>query len=142
VAEAVRVLEPSIQEAGASVTWDDSLPAVLGDRAQLVQLVQNLVGNAVKYHGPRSPVVHVSASRNGDDWAFAVEDNGIGIDARQHEKIFEVFRRLHDQQEYPGTGVGLAVCRRVVLRHGGRIWVDSTPGEGSVFRFTIPARGA
>jgi light-regulated signal transduction histidine kinase (bacteriophytochrome) len=110
----------------------------MGDQGQLVQLFQNLIGNGIKYHGARAPRVHVSALRNDGAWVFSVSDNGIGIEPEQHHRIFEIFRRLHTQREYPGTGIGLAVCRRIVERHGGSIWVESEPGEGSTFRFTIP----
>jgi light-regulated signal transduction histidine kinase (bacteriophytochrome) len=118
----------------------DELPAVMGERTQLVQLMQNLIGNGLKFHGLEPPHVHVSAESGGNEWVFSVRDNGIGISPEHHERIFEIFRRLHNQQEYPGTGVGLAVCRRVVGHHGGRIWVESEAGHGSVFRFTIPER--
>jgi chemotaxis family two-component system sensor kinase Cph1 len=108
------------------------------DRSQLAQLLQNLIGNGLKYHGTERPTVHVSAIRQGGEWVISVRDNGIGIAPRHQERVFEIFRRLHNQQEYPGTGIGLAVCRRVVNRHGGRIWVESEVGKGSNFLFTIP----
>lgn len=117
------------------------LPAVRADPAQLGQLFQNLIGNAIKFHGPRSPVVRVSAERFGTEWVFSVRDNGIGIAPDQHERIFDVFQRLHTRAEYPGAGIGLAICKRIVERHGGRIWVESKPGEGSTFFFTLPAHG-
>jgi light-regulated signal transduction histidine kinase (bacteriophytochrome) len=100
--------------------------------------MQNLIGNGLKYHGDKAPNVHVSAKRNGNEWTFSVRDNGIGIDPKYYDRIFEIFKRLHDQTEYPGTGIGLAVCRRVVTRHGGKIWLESEAGHGSVFHFTIP----
>jgi len=109
----------------------------MGDSAQLVQVMHNLIGNALKYHGEGTPRVHVSAERNGNEWIVTVQDNGIGIDPKYYERIFEIFTRLHSEKEYPGTGIGLAVCRRVVNRHGGRIWVESEPGHGSAFHFTI-----
>lgn len=130
-------LEASITDTGALVTMDE-LPVLAGDRGQLAQLLQNLVGNAIKYHGPERPSVHVSARRKEQEWILSVRDNGIGIADKHHGKIFEVFRRLHTEQAYPGTGIGLAICRRVVERHGGEIWVESEPGEGSCFFFTIP----
>jgi light-regulated signal transduction histidine kinase (bacteriophytochrome) len=102
-----------------------------------VQLLLNLIGNALKYRGADPPRVHVSAERKGTEWQFAVQDNGIGIESRHHEQIFEIFKRLQGQREYPGSGIGLAVCRRVAHRHRGRIWVESEPGRGSVFYFTI-----
>jgi signal transduction histidine kinase len=133
----LRNLAADIREKGASVTYA-SLPAVLGDGTQLVQLFQNLIGNAVKYAADRQPVVHVGVEQRGDDWLFSVRDNGIGIDPRHHKRIFEIFQRLHGAQEYAGTGIGLAVCRRIVERHNGRIWVESEPGKGSTFFFTLP----
>lgn len=130
-------LEASITDAGAEVTADE-LPAVAGDRSQLSQLLQNLIGNGIKYHGEQPPHVHVSAARTDDTWTISIRDNGIGIDPRHHQRIFEIFRRLHTEQAYPGTGIGLAVCRRVLQRHGGEIWVESEPGRGSTFHFTLP----
>jgi light-regulated signal transduction histidine kinase (bacteriophytochrome) len=135
--DAVALLEGSIHDVGGQVTCDE-LPAVMGERTQLMQLMQNLIGNGLKFHGLEPPHVHVSAESGGNEWVFSVRDNGIGISPEHHERIFEIFRRLHSQQEYPGTGIGLAVCRRVVGHHGGRIWVESEAGHGSVFRFTIP----
>lgn len=135
--ESVSVLEGSIAEAKAVVARDE-LPTVIGDRPQLVQLMLNLIANAIKYHGAAAPRVQVSARKGDGEWIFSVADNGIGIPPKHHEKIFEIFRRLHTRHAYPGTGIGLAVCRRVVHRHEGRIWVDSEPGRGSTFHFTIP----
>jgi light-regulated signal transduction histidine kinase (bacteriophytochrome) len=112
---------------------------VQGDATQLSQLVQNLVANALKFTGDTDPVVRISAERQQADWCFAVADEGIGIDPQHDERIFQVFQRLHAPNEYPGTGVGLAICRAITERHGGRIWVESSPGEGSVFKFTLPA---
>ncbi len=114
------------------------LPVVLGDRTQLVQLLINLIANGIKYCEGQ-PVIRVSAGMEGKDWVFSVQDNGIGIDPKHHERIFEIFKRLHTQQEYTGTGIGLAICRRVVTSHHGRIWIESAPAQGSTFRFTIPA---
>lgn len=135
--DALALLEGSLREAGAVLTRDP-LPAVAGDRTQLMQVFLNLLGNALVYHGPRPPRVHVSARRDGARWVVSVRDEGIGIDPRHHERVFELFRRLHTPQEYPGTGIGLAICRRVVQRHGGRIWVESEPGRGADFLFTLP----
>jgi light-regulated signal transduction histidine kinase (bacteriophytochrome) len=137
--DAVALLETSTRDAGGQITCDE-LPTVVGNRPLLVQLLQNLIGNGLKYHGQEPPHIHVSAKRGGNEWVFSVRDNGIGIAPKHHERIFEIFRRLHNQQEYPGTGIGLAVCRRVVHRHGGRIWVESEAGHGSVFHFAIPER--
>jgi PAS domain S-box-containing protein len=135
--DAVALLESSIHDGGGEVACGD-LPVVMGDRSQLVQLMQNLIGNGLKYHGDKAPNVHVSAKGDGNEWTFSVRDNGIGIDPKYYDRIFEIFKRLHDQTEYPGTGIGLAVCRRVVTRHGGRIWLESEAGHGSTFHFTIP----
>lgn len=135
--EVVAALEPRISELGAEVTRGE-LPVVLGDRSQLAQVLHNLVDNGLKYHGSDPPRVHVSAEPQGEEWVVSVQDNGIGIAPRHHRRIFDIFRRLHTQQSYPGTGIGLALCRKVVERHGGRIWVESEPGKGSVFRFTLP----
>jgi PAS domain S-box-containing protein len=135
--DAVVTLEAPIRDLHGEVTCD-KLPMVVGDRSQLEQLMQNLLGNSLKYHGTETPRVHVSAQREGNEWIFSVRDNGIGIAPKHHRRIFEIFQRLHSQREHPGTGIGLAVCRRVVHRHGGRIWVESEPGHGSTFYFTIP----
>jgi PAS domain S-box-containing protein len=135
--DAAALLESSIHDGGGQVSCGE-LPVVMGDRSQLVQLMQNLISNGLKYHGDQAPSVHVSAESDGNEWTFSVRDNGIGIDPKYYDRIFEIFKRLHDQTEYPGTGIGLAVCRRVVTRHGGRIWLESEAGHGSVFHFTIP----
>jgi len=137
VSDALAMLESSIRDSGGQVTCG-KLPLIMGDRSQLVQLIQNLIGNGLTYRGEKPPHIHVSAERSGQEWVFSVHDNGIGIDPKYYEQIFEIFKRLHAQKDYPGTGIGLAVCRRVVNRHGGRIWVDSKPGDGSTFLFTIP----
>ena len=138
LAKTLTSLQMSIQESGATVTHD-LLPTVMGDSGQLAQLFQNLIGNGIKYRNSRAPEIHVSCRRERQDWLFAVKDNGIGIDPQYAERIFIIFQRLHTRQEYPGTGIGLAVCKRIVERHGGRIWVESTLGQGSTFWFTIPA---
>jgi light-regulated signal transduction histidine kinase (bacteriophytochrome) len=127
-----------IQEAGASVIYEE-LPAVIGDPTQVLQLFQNLIGNAVKFRSPARPCrIHVGVQKRAGRWEFSVRDNGIGIDPRQYERIFVIFQRLHTRDEYPGTGVGLAICKRIVERHGGRIWVESEPDQGSTFYFTLP----
>jgi PAS domain S-box-containing protein len=139
VNDALTLLDSSLRDSGGQVTCGE-LPDVMGDRSQLVQLIQNLISNALTYHGDERPQIHISAERSGEGWTFSVRDNGIGIEPKYCEQIFEMFKRLHDQKDYPGTGIGLAVCRRVVHRHGGKIWVDSEFGHGSTFHFTIPDR--
>lgn len=131
-------LKMSIESCGAVVT-SDPLPTVKADPGQLSQLLQNLIGNALKFRGPDPPRVHVSARKQDGQWAFAVRDNGIGIEPQYLERIFGVFQRLHTRSEYPGTGIGLAICKRIVERHQGRMWVESRPGRGSTFHFSIPA---
>ncbi|WP_243369829.1 ATP-binding protein [Geotalea sp. SG265] len=137
-AAAVANLDTVIGESSATVTRDE-LPTVNGDEIQLQQLLQNLISNAVKYRDrEKKPAVHVSAERQQDQWMISVRDNGIGIDPDHFDRIFQIFQRLHSSEEYPGTGIGLASCKKIVERHEGRIWVQSKPGEGSVFFFTLP----
>jgi signal transduction histidine kinase len=121
----------------AKVSWE-ALPVVHADPGQMLQLLANLVGNALKFGGDRSPVVHVAAAPRDGDWIVSVRDEGIGIDPKHAGEIFGMFRRLGTHPDVPGTGIGLAICRKIVERHRGRIWVDSEPGKGSTFRFTIP----
>ncbi|MBF8285996.1 MAG: PAS sensor protein, partial [Anaerolineales bacterium] len=139
--QALASLQVALQEQAALVTNDD-LPVVVGDASQLVQLFQNLIGNAIKFRGEAPPRVHVSARDAGREWVFSVRDNGIGFSPQFAERIFVIFQRLHTKAEYPGTGIGLAICKKIVERHGGRIWVESQPGEGTTFYFTLPKRGA
>ena len=135
-----RDLGVRIDESDATVDIDaGSLPCVEGDRNQLRQLFQNLLSNALEYSGDEPPRVHVSAERRGREWAVSVADEGIGIDPADADRIFEVFQRLHGREEYEGTGIGLALCERIVERHGGTIRVDSEPGDGSTFTVTLPA---
>lgn len=132
-------LRQVIGETGATLQVD-SLPTVLCDRVQLGQVFQNLIENAIKFRGERPPEIRVSAAPRGDDWVFSVEDNGVGIDASHFERVFVIFQRLHSREQHPGNGIGLALVRKIVERHGGRVWVESTPGAGSQFHFTL--RGA
>jgi PAS domain S-box-containing protein len=133
-------LDATLRETGATVTFDP-LPTVRGDETQLSQLFQNLVSNGIKFVAGKPARVHVSAERDDGAWVFSVSDNGIGIKPEYAARIFTVFQRLHARDEYPGSGVGLAICKRIVERHGGRIWVEGNPEGGSTFRFTIPANG-
>ena len=130
-------LQFTIDEQNAEIT-SESLPTVAGDASQLRQLVQNLLENAIEYSGDERPRVHVGAERTGENWTVSVADNGVGIDPDDHDRIFEVFQRLHASEDNGGTGIGLALCERIVERHGGEIWVDSEPGEGTTFSFTLP----
>jgi signal transduction histidine kinase len=139
VRTAIQNLEAKVAESGATVTCD-SLPSITAHEAQLVVLFQNLISNALKYRGEAAPCeVHISAVPEGSDWLFSVRDNGIGIAPQHHQKIFEPFARLHSSSAYEGSGVGLATCKRIVQIYGGRIWVNSEPGKGSTFFFTLPA---
>ncbi len=140
---ALRDLELAITESGATVICDP-LPVVLADATQLTRVFQNLIGNAIKFRGAEPPRIRIWAEQRPGpnlrpEWVFAVQDNGIGIEPEYFERIFIIFQRLHSPRQYPGTGIGLAVCKRIVERHGGRIWVESTPGQGSTFYFTLPA---
>ena len=136
--EAIADLEVSIAESDATVT-SDPLPEVFGDPVQIAHVLENLIANAIKFRkDEESPAIHVSSHRNGDGWEISVQDNGIGIRPRYHDRIFGMFKRAHKRSKYPGTGIGLALCSKMVERHGGRMWVDSQVGQGSTFHFTIP----
>jgi light-regulated signal transduction histidine kinase (bacteriophytochrome) len=130
-------LAKAIEESGALI-FQDPLPTVSGDEVQLIQLFQNLLANAIKFRGPEVPQIRVSAHPNGREWVFAVQDNGIGMAPEHQERIFSIFQRLHQRSEYPGTGIGLALCKKIVERHGGHIWVESEVGAGSTFYFNLP----
>lgn len=133
-------LRLTIEDTGAVITHDP-LPTVLADETQLIQLFQNLLGNAIKFHGEAPPRIHVSATRGDAIWVFSVRDNGIGIEREYFERIFQIFQRVHGRDQYPGTGMGLAICSKIVERHGGKTWVDSEPGKGSTFFFSLPRKG-
>ena len=135
--QALHSLQASIAESGTRVIRE-SLPKVLASEAQLAQIFQNLIGNAIKYRKERTPEIHIAARDGGTEWIFSVADNGIGIDAQYYERIFLIFQRLHGRQEYEGTGIGLAICKRMLQRMGGGIWVESEPGQGSTFFFSLP----
>ena len=143
LASALENLRSAVAAAGAEVTHGP-LPEVEGDATQLVQVLQNLIGNALKFHADGPPHVRIQATREGPDWEFSVRDDGIGIAPQYQERIFVIFQRLHTREEYPGSGIGLSVVKKVVERHGGRIWVESsgTRGEGTTFRFTLPVERA
>lgn len=137
VNDVVDLLKVAIQEKGVAIDIED-LPTVVGDRRLLTQLFQNLMSNAIKFSDEASPLVRVTAQRDGNHWVLGVQDSGIGIDAEQQQRVFEPFVRLHTRSDYPGTGLGLSVCKKCVTRHGGKLWVESTPGAGAHFKFTIP----
>ncbi len=135
--QALANLRASVESSGATVTHDP-MPTVRADASQLAQLFQNLVGNAIKFHGAEPPRIHVGAREKDDEVVLSVRDNGIGIDPQYFERIFVIFQRLHSKAEYEGTGIGLAICKKIIDRHGGRIWVESQPGQGSTFYCTLP----
>ncbi|MBF0348388.1 MAG: PAS domain S-box protein [Magnetococcales bacterium] len=130
----------SLVRDSAALIHHDPLPNLWADPILMEQLLQNLLGNALKFRGDDAPRIHLSAAREENTWVIAIADNGIGIDAKHQERIFLIFQKLHSRARYEGTGIGLALCRRIVERHGGRLWVESTPGQGSIFRFSIPDR--
>jgi signal transduction histidine kinase len=138
--EVLQTLAAAIQESAAVVTYGE-LPAVWADRTQMAQVFQNLIGNAIKFRGQKPPAVSVQAEEAAHYWRFAVSDNGIGIAPEYMDNIFVVFQRLHARTEYPGNGIGLAICKRIIERNGGKIWVESQPGSGSSFKFTLPQHG-
>jgi light-regulated signal transduction histidine kinase (bacteriophytochrome) len=130
-------LEKSIAESGAVVTAD-SLPSVMASAAPLIQLFQNLIANAIKYRSDQPPRIAISATKTSSEWVFSIADNGLGIDPKYAAEVFRVFKRLHSRGKYPGTGIGLAICQKIVERYGGRIWVEPNSSGGSIFKFTIP----
>lgn len=138
--QAIVNLQEVIGESGAVVTNDD-LPIIKADETQLIQLFQNLIDNAIKFRGKEPPRIHVTSKKKEKEWLFSVQDNGIGISSQYAERVFVIFQRLHNRKKYPGTGIGLAISKRIVERHGGQIWMESKPGKGSTFFFTIPRKG-
>jgi hypothetical protein len=134
---AIKNLQKAIQESGAMITCGP-LPTVLADKMQLLQLFQNLLANAIKFRAEQAPEIQITAQPTDGFWRFAVKDNGIGIEPRHFERIFLIFQRLHSRRHYPGTGMGLAICKKIVDRHGGTIWPVSEPGMGTTFFFTLP----
>jgi light-regulated signal transduction histidine kinase (bacteriophytochrome) len=139
--QVLRTLRSAIAETHAVITCD-ALPDVMADSIQLTQLMQNLLSNAIKFHGTNETRIHVSAEESGAVWKICVRDNGIGIAPEYEERVFVIFQRLHTKVEYPGTGIGLAICKKIVERHGGRIWIEPSPGGGAIFCFTITAAKA
>jgi signal transduction histidine kinase len=138
MAEVMMSMDLAMRESGARVTYA-ALPVVWADRSRMAQLFQNLIGNAIKFRGKDAPEISVQAEKVGSQWLFSVSDNGIGIEPQYAENIFVVFRRLHTRAEYPGNGIGLAICKKIVEHHGGKIWVESERGHGSTFKFTLPS---
>ena len=132
-------LSVTIEQNNVIITNDD-LPTVMADASQMHELFKNLVSNAIKFRSEHAPRIHISAKQDRNKWLFSVQDNGFGIDPQYKDKIFLIFQRLHSKEEYPGTGIGLAICKRIVERHGGKIWVDSNVGKGSTFYFTLPLK--
>ena len=139
VEEAMSNMKTAIDESNAVVTYN-KMPTIMSDPQQMISLFQNLIDNAINFRSNKAPRVRISAERKGDEWVFAIRDNGIGIDPENFEKIFVMFQRLHGSTDYPGTGIGLSICKKIVERHGGRIWLESETAKGSTFYFTIPDR--
>jgi len=138
VEQAVTNLRAAIQESGAAVSFH-GLPLVMADPSQLAQVFQNLIANAIKFHGADTPVIQIDAEKKEHEWVFAVSDNGIGIPPESWQDIFVIFRRLHTRAEYAGNGIGLSICKRIIERHGGRIWIEAQAQPGCCFKFTVPA---
>jgi PAS domain S-box-containing protein len=138
VEQALNNLQAAVQESGAVVNWN-GLPSVMGNPSQLTQVFQNLIANAIKFHASETPLIHIDVEKKDHEWLFAVSDNGIGIPAENRKDIFVIFRRLHTRTEYAGNGIGLSICRKIIERHGGRIWVEDKAERGCLFKFTLPA---
>jgi len=139
--QVLSILKLIIEENKVTVSHDP-LPKLMVDSTQLIQVFQNLILNGIRFHGEETPKIHITAEKKASEWVFSVQDNGIGIDPQYSEKIFEIFKRFHTRDEYSGTGIGLSICKRIVERHGGHIWVESKLGKGSTFYFTLPINTA
>ena len=137
VEQALKNLQAAVQESGAVVKWN-ALPMVMADAAQLAQVFQNLIANAIKFHGPDIPLIQIDSEKKDDEWVLTVSDNGIGIPAENWQDIFVIFRRLHTRTEYSGNGIGLSICKKIIERHGGKIWIEAQAKPGSCFKFTLP----
>jgi signal transduction histidine kinase len=138
VEQALKNLQAAVLESGAAVNWD-GLPVVMADSAQLTQVFQNLIANAIRFHGTETPVIQIDSEQKDHEWVFAVSDNGIGIPAESWQDIFVIFRRLHTRTEYAGNGMGLAICKKIIERHGGKIWIEAQAQPGCRFKFTLPS---
>lgn len=139
LATALQNLQTSIEESGVRIERGE-LPTITAEASELLQLFQNLIGNAIKFRGTEAPVVRIAAERAGREWVFSIADNGLGIAPEHVATIFVIFKRLHTRSEYPGNGIGLSICKKIVEQQGGRIWVESVPGKGSTFWFSLPAQ--
>jgi light-regulated signal transduction histidine kinase (bacteriophytochrome) len=137
VGQAVKNLQAAVEESGAAVNFH-GLPVVMADPSQLTQVFQNLIANAIKFRGAEKPLVQIEAEKKEHEWVFAVSDNGIGIPAESWEDIFVIFRRLHTRDEYAGNGIGLSICKKIIERHGGKIWIEAQGASGCCFKFTLP----
>jgi light-regulated signal transduction histidine kinase (bacteriophytochrome) len=137
VETACKNLENAIRESGGQVEHD-RLPVIVADGRLLIQLFQNLISNSIKFRGSEPPRIRISAEKQKQEWSFAIADNGIGIAPQHAQGIFGIFKRLHTHEEYPGSGIGLSICKKIVEQHGGRIWVESAPGQGATFKFVLP----
>ena len=135
--QALSNLKLIIKENNATISHGP-LPEIIVDPTQLIQVFQNIIMNGIKFHNEESPKIHIYAEEKTNEWTFSVQDNGIGIEPQHFERIFEYFKRLHKREEYPGTGMGLAICKKIIEKQGGRIWVESEPSKGSTFYFTLP----
>lgn len=138
VEEALKNLQAAVQESGAVVNWN-GLPVVIADPSQLAQVFQNLIANAIKFHGSETPVIQIAAEKKDNEWVLTVSDNGIGIPAESWQDVFVIFRRLHTRTEYAGNGIGLSICKKIIERHGGELWIEAQAKPGCLFKFTLPA---